>query len=153
MKLSWLSDIFELIVFNIIILVCVLSLHELGHVFMALLVGCNGKAVIFDSQSDGPYAEIACLNTKDVRLLSGGSFFLTFSLGLTLLLTRNRFWKSAFFLVVGFSILLGAIDLVEITGISWTKTFAILFSLVWIIVGEAKLSILYLIRSKEEFFL
>lgn len=124
-------------ILNIGIVISLLSLHEVGHVLIGMYVGCeSGKAILFDSSQQGPYAELVCSNGTNYNLAYTGSLMLTTVFGFVFLLLRKSPLKNFFFVVLGFSILFSSLDIVFFTGIPAMEYVFIGLGMVLITIGE-----------------
>lgn len=122
---------------NIGIVLSILTLHEVGHVLFGMYVGCEqGRAIIFDTSQEGPYAELYCSNDSDHKLAYMGSVVVTVGFGSAFLLLRKSFQKNLFFVILGFSILFASLDIAAFTGIEMMEYFCIGLGTVLVIIGE-----------------
>jgi len=134
---STLSIMMNLVLLNVAVFLSTLSLHEIGHVIVGMYSGCeSGRAILFDSAQPGPYAELMCPDRVDERLALGGSFLATAVFGSLFLFLRKSPERNLFFIIIGFGIFFGSIDIVMITGIEMMQYVFIGFGMLLIIIGE-----------------
>jgi len=134
---STLSIMMNLVLLNVAIFLSTLSLHEFGHVIVGMQVGCeSGKVILYDSLQPGPYAELMCSNGVDDRFALAGSFLATAVFGSLFLFLRKSPQRNLFFIVLGFGIFFGALDIVMITGIVMMQYVFIAVGMLLIIIGE-----------------
>ena len=126
-----------IVALNILIFIAAVSVHELGHVFIASYVGCTGKAVIFDTQSPTPYSEIICPNSSLYASIETGSLFMVAFLGMPFLISRR--YRHIFHIIVGTGIMLSAIDLANFFGIIFIEYATIVLGTAFIIFGEIRI--------------
>ena len=132
-----LSSITSMFLLNIGIVLSVLTLHEIGHVLLGIYLGCeSGKAIIFDTSQEGPYAELYCSNDVSHKIAYMGSVLITVVFGSTFLLLRKLPYKNLFFVIIGFSILFASLDIAAFTGIESIQYFSIVFGTILIVIGE-----------------
>ncbi len=131
------SAITTMFLLNIGIVLSVLTLHEIGHVLVGIYVGCEqGRAIIFDTSQEGPYAELYCSDGVSHKIASMGSVLITIAFGSTFLLLRKIPQRNLFFIIIGFSILFASLDIVVFTGIEMLQYFSIVLGTIFIIIGE-----------------
>ncbi|MFH8092886.1 MAG: M50 family metallopeptidase [Candidatus Aenigmatarchaeota archaeon] len=136
-------SIWSMIIINITILIATVSIHELGHAFVGKLIGCvNAKAVIYDSSSSNPYTELLCDKNISTTYLAGLIFTTLF--GLSFMFFDKNSQKALTLIIIGFGILLAALDMVEITGINLMKYVFIFFGLLSLVIGQVIYGILTL---------
>jgi len=136
-RTSTVRAVANMTLFNIGIFLSLLTLHEVGHVFIGMLVGCqSGKAIVFDTSQSGPYAELLCPNVANYNLAYLGSFILTIIFGCIFLLLRDSPESNLFYVVLGFSILFGSLDIVHFTGIPMMQYVFMGSGLIFITFGE-----------------
>jgi hypothetical protein len=126
------------------------SIHEVGHVFIAKYYGCEDtKAIIYD-WGNYPHAEIKCRNSYNDTIITLGGILSTFIVIIIFLLSGNEFILRIASLILGFSFLVSYDDLV-VFGISDNIiTVIMLFSYIIILVSIVRLSTYYL--SQEVIF-
>ena len=66
-----LALIARFLVTNLFFLVLAVSLHEFGHSVFAYILGCDAKAIIFDTHSTFPYSQVYC-ERNDLLISLGG---------------------------------------------------------------------------------
>lgn len=134
---SALSIMMNLVLLNIAIFLSTLSLHEMGHVIVGMYTGCeSGKVILYDSSQPGPYAELMCSDGVDERFALAGSFLATALFGSLFLFLRKSPQRNLFFIIIGFGIFFGSLDIVMITGIEMMQYVTIAFGMLLIIIGE-----------------
>jgi len=88
-----------------------IAIHEISHVVVGYCLGCEyEKAVLFDSNFNGPHTELICNNGINEFFVYMGGLMITsiFSLSFLLLDTIE---KNMSFLSLGVSIVLGSLDI------------------------------------------
>ena len=106
----------RMILINLTLALALVSIHEMAHVMIGIHLGCkDGKAILFDSQEENPYAELLCLKRINLSLISISSLIAGFCFGLSFLLLGNREQKSFAFIIFGFSIIFSSLDITSIT--------------------------------------
>jgi len=136
-RISTIRAITNMTLLNIGIFLSLLTLHELGHVFIGMLIGCqSGKAIVFDTSQPGPYAELLCQNVINYNLAYLGSLILTMVFGSIFLLLKRSPERNLFYVVVGFSILFSSLDVVYLTGILMMQYLFMFLGLTFITFGE-----------------
>ena len=134
---STLSIMMNLVLLNIAVFLSTLSLHEMGHVVVGMYTGCeSGKVILYDSGQPGPYAELMCSSGVDERFALGGSLLATTVFGSLFLFLRDSPQRNLFFVIIGFGIFFGSLDIVMITGIVMMQYVFIVFGMLLIIIGE-----------------
>jgi hypothetical protein len=134
----------KMTIFNIGIVLSLLSLHEIGHVVLGMYTGCqSGKAIIFDTTQQGPYAELICSGEVNYNFAYMGSFIIPMIFGSVFLFLRNSPQRNFFFVILGFSILFCSLDIVAATGIPSTEYLFIALGMAFVIVGEFLTSLAY----------
>ena len=124
------------IIFNVLVVSTTLLLHEAGHFFIGMLVGCkNVKLVLFDSAL-GTYTEMNCPNEQQLYFPLIGSFlfalpFFLLFLILTKFPERNFFWIS-----LGFNFLISVSDIPPILPLDILQIVSFGFGFILIIYGE-----------------
>jgi hypothetical protein len=125
------------VLFNLMIIFAVLAIHESGHYFVGMYVGCeSGRAVLFDSGQAGPYTELSCSGVANQSLPYIGSLLFTLLFGSLFLFFKNSPERNLFFVVVGFSILTAGLDLVMLTDLGFLYYLSIGIGVLLIAVGE-----------------
>jgi len=133
-----------MIIFNITIIVAVISIHELGHVLGGKLIGCNeAKVVIFDSSQEGPYTEMVCSNTNNQNIAYLSSLATTTLFGLFFLTFEEKSQKNMFFIILGLGILLAGLDIVAVSGLEIMKYVFIFFGFGIVLFGEILVGLAY----------
>lgn len=141
---SVMKNITGMIILNITILIAVLTIHELGHVVGGKIIGCNNaKAIIFDSEKEGPYTELLCEKTENQNIAYLSSLMFTGLFGLSFLAFDNKTQRSMIFVALGFGLLLAGLDIVVITGFEIMKYLFIVSGFAIILFGEVLLGISY----------
>jgi hypothetical protein len=124
---------------NISVFIAGTGLHELGHLAVGRLLGCEGgKAVLLDLllPSPGPYTELSCNFTahRTFLALSGFTFIVPF--GIVFLLLR-RFPERHFGIVTfGLASILAGIDLQMVSSNAIVPLLSTLGGALLILVGE-----------------
>ena len=104
------KKILNIVLINLMVFFALISMHEIGHVIFGFASGCNKmKAVLFDTYSQGPYAEIYCTTTNK-NLIYLGSLIIPLIFA-SLFLFTDKTYKNLFFLFLGFSLILASQDL------------------------------------------
>ena len=141
---STLNIMINLILLNIAMFLSTLSLHEMGHVLVGMYTGCeSGKVILYDSGQSGPYAELMCSDGVDDRYALAGSIAATTMFGSLFLFLKRSPQRNLFFVIIGFGIFFGALDIVMITGIEMMQYVFIAFGMLLIIIGEFKTGLAY----------
>ena len=134
---SSINAITTMFLLNIGIVLSVLSLHEIGHVLFGMYVGCEeGRAIIFDTSQEGPYAELYCSDNVNHNIAYMGSILITVAFGSVFLILRKIPQRHLFFVIIGFSILFASLDIAAFTGIEMTQYFSIGLGTLLVIIGE-----------------
>ena len=134
---SSVSAITTMFLLNIGIVLSVLSLHEIGHVLFGMYAGCEqGRAIIFDTSQEGPYAELYCSDGVSHKIAYMGSLLITVAFGSTFLFLRKSPQRNLFFVIIGFSILFASLDIAAFTGIEMTQYFSMGLGTLLVIIGE-----------------
>ncbi len=127
----------NMVLFNVGIVLSILALHEIGHVLLGVYVGCEaGRAIIFDTLQEGPYAELVCSNSTDYTIAYTGSLLLTTIFAVIFLFLRNSPYRNFFLVVIGFNILFASLDLVALFGMETIQYVSIGLGMVLVIIGE-----------------
>ena len=143
-NLSTLQIIANMTIFNIGIVLSLLSLHEVGHVLFGMYMGCqSGKAIIFDTSQQGPYAELICSGEVNYSFAYIGSLIIPMIFGSIFLFLKNTPQRNFFFVILGFSILFCSLDIVAITGIQTMEYCFIVLGIIFVVIGELLTSISY----------
>jgi hypothetical protein len=138
------KKLLSMIILNIAILTTTLTIHEIGHALAGKALGCvSAKAVVFDSTSMNPYTELSC--QKEERAAYAAGLILTTIFGLSFLVFEKPH-KALSLVIIGFGIFLASLDIVELTGLSFTQHIFIFWGLASLIIGQ----ILYGIYSVKE---
>jgi len=136
-RVSAIRAVANMTLFNIGIILSLLTLHEVGHVFIGMLIGCqSGKAIVFDTSQPGPYAELLCANVVNYHLAYLGSFIFTIIFGSIFLLLKESPERNLFYVVIGFSILFGSLDIIYFTGIPMMQYVFMGLGIMFITFGE-----------------
>ena len=129
---------------NGVAILSLLAIHEIGHVIIGIQAGCeSGKAIILDTTKEGPYAELLCSNTTNYSLAYFGSFISSVIFGALFFILRGSAEKNLFFVILGFSLIFGSLDLVMITGTQLAFYLSIVSGFAIIIFGEYFLAYRY----------
>jgi len=127
----------SMVLFNIGIILSTLALHEVGHVLLGMYVGCDsGRAIIFDTKQEGPYAELICSNDVNYSIAYSGSLLLTTAFGTIFLFLRKSPQKNLFLVVLGFSILFASLDIASLFGLEIFAYISIGLGMVLVVIGE-----------------
>ncbi|MBI4020458.1 MAG: hypothetical protein HY367_03935 [Candidatus Aenigmarchaeota archaeon] len=106
-----------IVLLNTVLFISSISLHELGHLAVGNLLGCeSGKIVLvdldlFEQSTIGPYTEISCPPSVELIYLglSGHAFIVPF--GLAFLLLRRFPEKNFAYVIIGLALMLGGLDM------------------------------------------
>jgi len=127
----------SMILFNIGIIFSILTLHEVGHVLLGMYVGCeSGRAIVFDTNQEGPYAELICSDGVDYTIAYSGSLVLTTIFGTIFLFLRKTPQRNLFLVVLGFSILFASLDIGALFGAEIMVQVSIGIGMVLVVIGE-----------------
>ena len=127
----------SMVLFNIGIILSILTLHEIGHVLLGMYVGCeSGRAIVFDTKQEGPYAELMCSDNVDYSIAYTGSLVLTTAFGAVFLFLRKSPQRNLFLVVLGFSILFASLDIAALFGIEIMMHVSIGIGMVLVVIGE-----------------
>jgi hypothetical protein len=127
----------SMVLFNVGIIFSILSLHEIGHVLIGTYVGCeSGRAIVFDTSQEGPYAELVCSNNTDYTFAYAGSLVLTTIFGVVFLFLRKSPQRNFFLVVIGFSILFASLDLAALFNMEIVQYVSIGVGMLLVIIGE-----------------
>ncbi|MEK6946652.1 MAG: hypothetical protein AABX32_03510 [Nanoarchaeota archaeon] len=131
------------------IFISTISVHELGHAYLAQYYGCNQfKAVIYDIIA--PHTEIRCDVYYNNTALTLAGLAATIAVALIFMLTGSQFTKGVAYLLFGFGFLVSYGDLIDL-GISKNLiTTTILMGLVITILAVVNTSNYYL--KEQEIF-
>jgi hypothetical protein len=117
----------SLIIINLITVVTVISLHEMGHAGTAAYFRCEiGKAVIFDAKNL-PHTEVYCSSHDNDPYILLAGLFVPVILGLVLLLIGEGILIDISYLVVGFSFYFSNKD---ITDLGLTGSFVLIMTVI-----------------------
>lgn len=135
---KYLSIALYFIIFNYAILTLTVTLHEMGHISMGWLHGCNGKIIFLDFMQGGnTYTLLECKYFISEKFLAFGAFVYTIPFSIIFLLLKNFPEKRFFYVVTGLTILTASLDIEKILGISSLSFFIDIFSVFPILYGEA----------------
>ncbi len=107
MKKSFFRLVSKILLFNFLIFISLLSLHELGHAIFASILGCRAKAIIFDSSFPNPHTEIICERNLEILAMGGLIFTLPLSFLFKIIGKEGDF---LFYVVFGLSLFLSISD-------------------------------------------
>jgi hypothetical protein len=131
------------------ILISTISLHELGHAFVAQFYGCSQyKAVIYDIVN--PHTEIVCSSYYNDLVITLAGLMATIAIALIFMLTGMELTFGISYLMAGFGLMISYGDLLQAgTSINFVVPIMI-FSFIMIVIGIVKISTNYL-RQQEIF--
>jgi len=137
----------SIILINVMIFFALIAIHEISHVIVGFCLGCEyQKAVLFDSNFNGPHTELVCNNINEFLVYMGGLIFTSiFSLSFLLLETTE---KNMSFLSLGISIILSSLDISFILKIQSIIYPLMTFGFILITIGEYFIASSYI---KEDF--
>ncbi len=121
-----------------------IAIHEISHVIVGYCLGCEyEKAVLFDSNFNGPHTELICSNGINEFFVYIGGLLVTsiFSLSFLLLDTIE---KNMSFLSLGISIILSSSDISLVLRSQTTFYPLVTFGFFFVIAGEYFLSSSYI---------
>ena len=88
-----------------------IAIHEISHVIVGYCLGCEyEKAVLFDSNFNGPHTELICNNGINEFFVYIGGLIITSAFSLSFLLL-DTVEKNMSFLSLGVSIILSSLDI------------------------------------------
>jgi len=88
-----------------------IAIHEISHVVVGFCLGCESeKAVLFDSNFNGPHTELSCSNGINEFFVYLGGLMITSIFSLSFLLL-DGFEKKMSFLSLGVSVILSSLDI------------------------------------------
>lgn len=127
----------SMVLLNIGIILSLLTLHEIGHILLGTYVGCeSGRAIVFDTKQEGPYAELVCSDRVDYSIAYAGSLVLTAAFGSIFLFLRKSPQRNLFLVVIGFSILFASLDIAALFGMEIMAYVSIGLGTILIVIGE-----------------
>lgn len=101
----------SIVLVNIMIFFALIAIHEISHIFVGYCLGCEyEKAVLFDSNFNGPHTELICNNSINEFFVYIGGLIITSIFSLSFLLV-NTIEKNMSFLSLGVSIILSSLDI------------------------------------------
>jgi len=123
-----------IILFNIIVVIAVVAIHESGHFFVGNSFGCtNIKVVLLDSSSGSTYTQMSCPPETPVEPLLLAGFIFTTPIALLLSLMRGFPERYFYMVILGFNLMISSSDI--ITFVRYNQLF-ILAGTILIIIGE-----------------
>ncbi|MEM5829360.1 MAG: hypothetical protein QW040_00025 [Candidatus Aenigmatarchaeota archaeon] len=118
--------------FNLLICSSTLLMHEMGHFFLGMGMGCKGiKLVLLDSEL-GTYTEMNCPKEHSIFFPVAGAFVLVLPFLFLFLLFKDFLEKNLFWIGVGFNFTIAMVDF-PFTILQFLSFF---FGLCLIIYGE-----------------
>jgi len=142
------QTILRVVLINFTILLAVLGVHEIGHVIFGMFMGCtNGKAIIFDTLSDGPYSEIVCLNKMNHDIVYLGGLIASVGFASLFLLTGNSPERNLFFVILGLSIISASFDIVEVFAMQPLFYISLISGIGFLSFGEFLITSAYMERE------
>ncbi len=93
--------------FQLLIIISLISIHEIGHSIMAHILGCKSKAILFDSSYFLPYSYIECYSNKYETLITLAGPIFSFLFSFIFLI----FGKEYFIFSISFSLISSSEDL------------------------------------------
>ncbi|MEM7825371.1 MAG: hypothetical protein QW412_00745 [Candidatus Aenigmatarchaeota archaeon] len=140
----------KIILTNVVLLLALLSIHELGHLIVGILTGCSSaRIVLFDTEREGPYTELFCNNPNHLTYL--GSVFSTLAFASFFLFLKEPEDKKLFFIMLGLSLMFASLDIATLTSSQFYFYFSIISGFGFTIFGEYSLTLSYV--EKEDLFL
>jgi len=132
-----------ILLLNAGIIISSIFLHELGHLFVGLLIGCQGTGIVIGNLLNpavpGLFSNLTCPITAGQGMamwlgLSGFAF--TVPLALACLAFRNKPEMNLGLIVLGFSIILGGLDFLTIIANDAIMYVALSIGLLFMCIGE-----------------
>jgi len=109
--------ILNIILLNLTVFFALISIHEISHLIIGSCLGCEyGRAILFDTKFNGPYAELVCTNGINKIFLYLSSLLVTSCFGLMFLSLKSP-GKNMFFVILGLSLVFSSFDIGIITSI------------------------------------
>lgn len=140
----------KIILTNGILLLALISVHELGHLILGIATGCSSaKIVIFDTEREGPYTELFCSNPNPLTYL--GSVFSSLAFASFFLFLKEPEDKKLFFIILGLSIMFASLDITTLTSSQISFYLSMVSGFSFTIFGEYSLTLSYV--KKEDLFL
>lgn len=135
--------IFMIVLINLV-LVATVSLHEFSHVAVSRYFGCESRTIAYE-EGGYPYSEIVCSNLSNKLPIALAGPLGPVAAALILLFIGGRYMRPIAFLSIGFNLLAGYKDFLEI-GLSMNLILGIsLVSVVLLFFG-----VVYLARARME---
>lgn len=133
---------------NLMIIVTVVLLHEVGHVFLGTLLGCSEAKILLEFPKIMVSTKLVC--PAGVRgIVSMGSFLFTIPFSLSFLVFEKLPEKEFVWIALGLTVFTSAQDVVNLTQISFLFPVFIISGLVLVLYGEeASSRRLHQIRNK-----
>lgn len=143
-----LQMILNIVLINGMAILALLGIHEMGHVIFGVQMGCSsGKAILLDTTKEGPYAELTCPSSANYVLAYAGSLITSIAFGSLFLLMRNSADRNIFFIILGFSLIFGVLDIIAITGMGYLFYVIIISGFSVVVLGELLLTSGYVNRE------
>lgn len=146
-KNNYYGIVIYLIIINVALFGLVLFFHEIGHLAVAVLLGCVGL-ISFSNFIGiaGPtlFAQIVCsetLTNSMIVLISLGGFLITAPLSITFLFLKGRPEKSLVYVAFGLMIFFSGLDLEFILNNTLAAYFSLILGTALICIGEAGLAV------------
>jgi hypothetical protein len=99
--------------FTNILLISTLGFHELSHVAVARLYGCDAKAVFFE-KNIYPYSEITCESTLGMNIIALAGPILPILCALLLFFVEKSITRASALMVIGFNLTAAYSDFKEV---------------------------------------
>ena len=143
---TWVSPLVYIVLLNASFMTVTICLHELGHFFLGLELGCSwGRIILIDSKNFHTYTELECTNVSK-RLLALGAFIFVVPFAFLFLILkipeRNFCWT-----ILGLGLFSGGVDLVEIFKLPFLYHFSIIMGIGLICFAELRLSDKILLKT------
>jgi hypothetical protein len=138
-----------MVLVNITVFFALIAIHEIAHVAIGYYLGCvSGRAVLFDTNAEWPYAELSCPVQTSHTLINISSLLVTGLFGVMFLLS-NSTNRNLFYIIIGFSLVFGALDISIATGVQFLFYSTTSLGFVLLIVGEYLIA-LSCIRKEDD---
>ncbi|MFH1978308.1 MAG: hypothetical protein ABIJ92_03205 [Candidatus Aenigmatarchaeota archaeon] len=127
-----------IVTLNIALILAGIALHELGHLFIGYLFGCEGGIVLMNIPPafPGPYTELSCALPVQEMILAESGFLFIIPFGLTFLLLKRFPEKNFAYVILGLAIILGSLDMLLAIPNHYTPYVAVFIGMFLMSLGE-----------------
>jgi hypothetical protein len=128
---------------NLVVFVASLGLHEMGHIVVGNVLGCEGgKIVLLDllkPSMPGPYTEMICPLKTSPQLLGVSGFSILVPFGLAFLILRKFPERNLAIVICGLAVVIGGLDLMMVVNSQAVQGLSLILGIVIICIGELRL--------------